>query len=186
MALRNSDTSWGAVAKFLHWAVALAVIGLCIVGFVMQELPPSITKIKVFALHKSFGITVLALVVLRLVWRLIDRRPPLPADMPGWQRALSSITHGLLYVLLLAMPLSGWLYNSASNFALRWFDLFSIPALSGPDPELKALAHSLHSYGFYLLGLLFALHVGAALKHHYVDRDNTLRRMLPFVRKESP
>jgi len=184
MALRNSEQSWGAVAQFLHWAVALAVIGLCVVGLLMQELPASPTKIKVYALHKSIGITVLALVILRLFWRLIDRRPPHPAAMPGWQRTLSALTAGLLYLLLLAMPLSGWLYNSASNFSLRWFNLFSIPPLTGPDPAIKAWAQDLHSYGFYLLGLLFALHVGAALRHHYVERDATLRRMLPFVRKE--
>lgn len=185
MALRNSEQSWGAVAQFLHWAVALAVIGLCVVGLLMQELPASPTKIKIYALHKSVGITVLALVILRLLWRLVDRRPPHPASMPRWQRTLSALTHGLLYALLLAMPLSGWLYNSASNFALRWFNLFSIPPLTGPDPAIKAWAQDLHSIGFYTLGLLFALHVGAALRHHYVERDATLRRMLPFVRKES-
>lgn len=185
MALRNSEQSWGAVAQFLHWAVALAVIGLCVVGLLMQELPASPTKIKIYALHKSVGITVLALVILRLLWRLVDRRPPHPASMPRWQRTLSALTHALLYALLLAMPLSGWLYNSASNFALRWFNLFSIPPLTGPDPAIKAWAQDLHSIGFYTLGLLFALHVGAALRHHYVERDATLRRMLPFVRKES-
>lgn len=185
MRLRNSDQSWGAVAQFFHWTVALGVIGLAVVGLLMQELPASPTKIKIYALHKSIGMTVLALVVLRLVWRLFDRRPAYPPAMPGWQRLLASLTHGGLYLLMLAMPISGWLYNSASNFALRWFNLFSIPPLTGPDPQLKALAHDLHGYGFYLLALLFAAHLGAALKHHYLDRDDTLRRMLPFAGKES-
>jgi cytochrome b561 len=179
MALRNSTQRWGTIAQFLHWSVALLVIGAACVGLLMDELPNSPDKIKVYALHKSVGITILALVVLRLLWRLIDRRPPLPPTMPRWQRALSSLTHGLLYLMLLVMPLSGWLYNSASNFALQWFWLFNLPALSGPDRELRHLAHDIHETGIYVLAVLFALHVAAALKHHFVDRDATLARMTP-------
>src|SRR5688572_5767292 len=121
MGWRNSPARWGALAQTLHWTIALAVIGLVLVGLWMDELPNSPTKLKVYALHKSVGITVLVLVVLRLAWRLIDRRPPHPASMPPWERWLAAVTHGLLYLLLLVMPLSGWLYNSASNFPLRWF-----------------------------------------------------------------
>lgn len=179
MQLRNDPTGWGVIAQLLHWSIALLVIGLALVGLLMQELPNSPTKLQVYALHKSFGLTVLALVIIRLVWRLVDRRPPHPPGLPRWQRALAALTHGLLYLMLLWMPLTGWLYNSASNFPLRWFGLFAVPALSGRDQALKELAQSLHSGGFYLLGILFALHVGAALRHHFVDRDRTLRMMLP-------
>lgn len=189
MALRNSRDRWGLVAQLLHWLIALGVIGLVVVGLFMQELPISPTKIKVYALHKSVGLSVLALVLLRLVWRLLDRRPAYPGQMPAWQRWLAQATHGLLYALLLWMPLSGWLYNSAANFGLRWFGLFSVPPLAAPDPELKALALALHGWGFYLLALLFAVHLGATLKHHLLDRDDTLWRMLPFAKrplKDSP
>lgn len=179
MRWRNSPQQWGAVAQSLHWLIAVLVIGLALIGYVMDELPNSPTKVQVFALHKSFGITVLALTLLRLAWRLYDRRPDLPADMPRWQVQLAGLTHGLLYLMLLVMPLSGWLYNSASNFPLRWFGLFTLPALSGPDQDLKRLAHEVHEFGFYLLGMLFAAHVGAALWHHYVKRDRTLVQMLP-------
>jgi len=179
MSWRNSDLAWGRTAQLLHWTIALLIIGLVVVGVLMQELPNSPFKLKVYAWHKSFGITVLALVVLRLLWRLIDRRPAYPSSMPRWQQRISSAAHGLLYLLMLWMPLSGWLYNSASNFPLRWFGWFALPSLSGPDPELKQLALDLHVYGFYLLGTLFALHVGAALHHHFVVRDRTLIRMLP-------
>jgi len=157
----------------------LLVIGLALVGYVMDELPNSPTKVQVYALHKSFGVSVLALAVLRLVWRLYDRRPELPPGMPRWQVQLAGMTHGLLYLMLFVMPLSGWLYNSASNFPLRWFGLFTLPALSGPDKELKHLAHEVHEFGFYMLAALFAVHVGAALWHHYVKRDRTLLQMLP-------
>jgi cytochrome b561 len=179
MTWRNSPERWGAVAQLLHWTIAVMVIGLAIVGVTMDELPNSPTKLQVYALHKSTGLTVLVLVLVRLAWRVIDPRPPYPATMPQWQRKLSSLTHGLLYVLMFGMPISGWLYNSAANVPLRWFGLFQVPALSGPDRELKQLANQLHETGFYLLGMLFALHVGAALLHHYRYRDATLVRMLP-------
>lgn len=179
MPWRNSEAQWGHVARLLHWSVAVLVIGLAVVGLLMQELPNSLFKLKVYAWHKSFGLTVLALVVLRLCWRFVDPRPPYPASMPRWQQRLSDAAHGLMYVLLLAMPLSGWLYNSASNFPLRWFDLAKVPPLLAANPDLKPVFLAAHQYGFYLLGLLFAVHVGAALHHHFVKRDATLARMLP-------
>jgi cytochrome b561 len=183
MQWRNSADRWGATARLLHWGTALLIIGLVAVGLLMQELPNSLFKLKVYAWHKSFGLTVLALVLVRLGWRLFDPRPPYPAGMPAWQQRLSSIAHGLMYLLIIAMPLSGWLYNSAANFPLRWFGLFGLPSLAAPDPELKQLARLLHAWGFYLLGLLFTLHVGAALHHHFVKRDTTLARMLPGLRR---
>jgi cytochrome b561 len=179
MQLRNTPHRWGAVAQFLHWSVALGVIGLACVGLLMDDLPNSPDKVRIYALHKSTGLTVLTLVVLRLIWRLVDPRPPLPATIPRWQQRLSSLSHAGLYAMLLTMPISGWLYNSASNFPLQWFGLFQVPALSGPDPELKRLAHAIHENGFYVLATLFAIHVGAALKHHFVDRDAVLARMTP-------
>jgi cytochrome b561 len=179
MAWRNSPQRWGHFAQLLHWTIAVLIIGLAIVGLTMDDLPNTPTKVKVFALHKSTGLTVLALVLLRLAWRFIDRRPPLPPGMPAWERLLAGTTHGLLYVAMLVMPLSGWLYNSASNFPLRWYGLFRIPPLAGPDKELKHLAHEIHETTFYVLALLFALHLAGALKHHFIDKDPTLARMTP-------
>jgi cytochrome b561 len=179
MGSRNTASQWGWVAKTLHWTIALLVIGMVIVGLWMDEMPNSPDKVKVYALHKSTGITVLALMLLRVLWRFVDKRPPYPSTMPGWQRALSEASHFLLYVMLFAMPLSGWLYNSASNFPLQWFWLFRLPALSGPDPELKHLAHDIHETGWIVLAVLLAIHVSAALKHHFFDRDITLARMVP-------
>ena len=186
MPARNTADQWGWVAKTLHWATALGVIGLVIVGLWMDDLPLSPTKVKVYALHKSTGLTVLAIVLVRLAWRFIDTRPPYPAGMPAWQKAVSEISHGLLYVLLLSQAFSGWVYNSASNFALQWFGLFPVPNLTGPDPELKHLAHEVHEIGWALLAALMALHVGAALHHHFVVRDVTLARMTPGVKPPVP
>jgi cytochrome b561 len=182
MKLRNDAHGWGAIAQLLHWSLALLIIVLAVLGLLMQELPNSPDKIRMYALHKSLGLTALALVLLRLGWRLFDRRPPWPASMPVWERRLAAAGHALLYLLMLVIPLAGWLYNSAANFSLRWFNLFRVPPLSGPDPELKALALALHNWGFYLLAVLFIGHVAAALKHHYLDRDRTLVAMLPLPR----
>lgn len=178
MSTPTPAARWGRIHQLLHWGIAAMILGLAAVGLWMTGMPNSMDKLQVYALHKSFGITVLALVLLRLGWRLVAGRPPaLPG--PAWQTRLAGAMHGLLYLLMLAMPLSGWLYNSASNFPLRWFGVVTLPALSGPSPGLKAIAGAVHEWGFWLLALLVAVHAGAAIKHHLVDRDATLARMLP-------
>lgn len=190
MPLLSTAQRWGSVMKTLHWLVALAVVALAIVGWWMKGLPISPDKVRVYALHKSVGLTVLALVLVRLAWRtFVDRwRPPLPPDMPRVQRFAAHASHVLLYAALLAMALSGWLFNSAANFALRWFGLFSVPSLSPPDPALKALAGAAHWWLFWVIAALFVVHAGAALWHHIARRDDVLLRMLPFarLRSESP
>jgi len=184
MALRSDRNQWGSAIKALHWLIFLMIVVLATVGWYMKGLPNSPDKIKVYALHKSFGLTLLALVVLRLAWReLVDRvRPPLPPGMPAWQRFGAHASHLALYLLLFAIPLSGWLFNSAANFPLRWFGLFSVPSLSGPDPALKAFAGGAHWWLFWVLVVVLAAHVGAALWHHFVVRDEVLRRMWPGTR----
>lgn len=178
MSLMSSPRKWGAMMQILHWTTALLVFGLLVVGLLMDEMTTSPTKIQVYAMHKSFGITVLALVLFRIVWRLFDKRPT-PPPMPAWQRWASRLTHFALYASLIVMALSGWLYNSASNFALKWFGLFSVPALSGPDKALKHFAHEVHETTWWVILGLIGLHVAAALKHHLIDKDHTLTAMLP-------
>jgi len=179
MPIRNPTDRWGAVSIGLHWLTLLLVLALVLVGFLMQELANSPTKIQVYALHKSFGLAVLALTLLRLLWRLLARAPAPVPGTPRWQAAVASGTHAVLYAILLAMPLSGWLYNSASGFPLRFFNLFALPKLSGYDADLKAFALAAHEWLFIALAAIVALHAAAALKHHYLDRDATLSRMLP-------
>ncbi|HEX7111944.1 MAG TPA: cytochrome b [Mizugakiibacter sp.] len=181
MPLRSSETRWGTLAQFFHWTVALLIVAQGTIGLTMVAMAPTVAKVKVYALHKSIGLTVLALVLLRLAWRAADRRPADPPAMPRWQVVGARAVHVALYLLILAMPLSGWLFNSAANFPLSWFGLVHVPSLTGgADPALKALARAAHETLFWILVAVLAAHVGAALKHHLVDRDAVLARMLPW------
>jgi len=185
MPIRNDADRWGWVSLGLHWLTALMVLGLVVVGLLMQELPNSLTKFQIYALHKSFGITVLALTVMRLLWRLFAGTPPPVPGMPRWQRFAANLSHGALYLILLAMPLSGWLYHSASGAVprqLEWFKLVPLPSLSERDKAVADFALAMHQWLFLALAVIVTVHALAALKHHYVDRDRTLVRMLPLLK----
>ncbi len=179
MPLKNTDQRWGGVSQSLHWLIVLLIIGQGSVGLWMQEMHNSPDKIQLYALHKSFGLTILALVVLRLLWRLYAGAPgPVPGT-PTWQQRIARVTHWLLYALLLAMPLSGWTLNSAAGFPLQWFWLFNLPAITGQDHDLRELAGEAHQWLFWLLIATATLHAAAAFYHHLFMRDATLSRMLP-------
>ncbi|MHC1480257.1 cytochrome b [Frateuria aurantia] len=183
MSVLSNTQRWGAVARIFHWVMALAIIVNGVWGLLMVAMAPSMSKIQVFALHKSIGLTVLALGLLRLAWRLFDHHPA-AEPAPRWQQLAATLTHAGLYGLILAIPLSGWWFNSASGYPLQWFKRFNLPALGARNTDLAATAKNVHEYLFWLLVLVLVLHVGAALKHHYLDRDNTLLRMLPFARRK--
>jgi cytochrome b561 len=184
MSLRSDNRQWGSMAKFFHWIVALGILGNGVWGLLMTDMSPSMSKINIYALHKSIGLTVLALFLLRVVWRLYDRAPP-DEPAPQWQRMAAHATHVLLYVFALALPLSGWMYNSLHGYHLQWFKLFKLPDLAAKNEELAHTVRDVHEYLFYLLLLVLIGHVGAAVKHHFFDQDNVLRRMLPFGRVRS-
>lgn len=179
MSLKNRADRWGWVSLGIHWLTLVMILGLATVGFLMQELANSPTKVQVYSLHKSIGLTVLALTVLRLLWRRYAGVPQPVPGTPAWQALLAKLAHGALYFILLAMPISGWLYNSASGFPLKWFGLFALPKLGGYDAGLKQAALAAHETLFLALAAIVTVHALAALKHHYLDRDDTLRRMLP-------
>lgn len=173
---------WGAVNQLFHWASAILLVAIAGIGLYMTGLPGSAEKVRIFALHKSLGLTLLAVVLLRLLWRL-THRPPAP--VPGVSRALyhaASTVHWALYALMIAMPVTGWLINSAAGYPLRWFGLVRVPALTGRDESLQSLATLLHESGFWILAVLVAGHVFAALYHHVFLDDGTLHRMLPSRR----
>jgi len=179
MAFRSTPDRWGSLTRVLHWLMFALLLGIIPVGFFMSDLPLGAQKMKLYALHKSVGITILGLAALRLAWRATEHRPA-AAPMPPWQTWVAGLTQLLMYALLFAIPLSGWVYNSAAGFPLPWFGLVRLPALVHADPALKAAAKEVHEAGVWLLMVLVALHIGGALKHHFVDRDDTLRAMLPF------
>lgn len=185
--LMNDETRYGVVAVTLHWLIAVAVIGLYVVGSIMEDMKPSLQQFELYQLHKSFGISVLLLTAIRLVWRIANPQPGLPPGMPGWQRLAAKATHWGFYALLLAAPLAGWAMVSASslNIPTVIFGLFTLPHIeiiaASPDKQaLEGLFTNLHELAADGLLVLFIAHVGAALYHHIKLRDSVLLKMLPL------
>lgn len=165
------------VAKGLHWLMAALILGLAALGLVMHEMPLSPLKLELYAWHKWFGVTVFLLVWLRLAWRLTHRPPALPATLSPPLQRLAHAGHALLYGLMIVIPLSGWLMSSAKGVQTVWFGLVPLPDLLGRDRELGDLLQQAHKLLNLLLLLTLAGHVLAALWHHFVLKDDTLRRM---------
>lgn len=179
MRLRNGQDRWGGLAMGLHWGMALLIFVLFVLGWVAVSLPVSPLKLKLFFWHKSLGLLVLLLLGLRILWRWVDPAPRPVAGLAVWERGLARVVHLLLYLLMVLMPLSGWLINSAANFPFKPFGLFRLPDLVQPDKALQGDFQLLHLSGFWLLAGLLVLHIAAALRHHFVRRNTVLRRMLP-------
>lgn len=166
-------------AMSLHWLIALMLFGMFGFGLYMVELPLSPQKLKFYSYHKWAGVTVFLLVLARLAWRITHRPPALPAGMPAWQVKAAKAGHHLLYLLMVIVPLSGWLMSSAKGFQTVWFGVLPLPDLLAKDEalgEALLLTHRLLNWFFMLV---VAGHVLAALKHHFIDRDGLLSRMLP-------
>jgi cytochrome b561 len=181
MALKSDATHWGSLAKFFHWAVVVLILTQAIIGLVMVELPKRPNTIPVYSFHKSLGLTIFALALLRLAWRAFDPHPREAAGIPHWQALGARAGHALLYALIFAVPLSGWLFDSASSLRpLYWFNLMKIPSLTGgKDDAIKAFAEGAHETLFWILAIVAAGHATMALIHHFHHRNETLRRMLP-------
>ena len=180
MTFRNTTRSWGLLSKALHWIVVVLIITQWFIADRADDLPNGLAKLQALAWHKSFGMTILMLAVLRLVWRLVNPVPDLTAETKPWERVLARVSHLLLYALIFAMPLTGWLMSSAKNFPVSWFKLFQFPDLVAPSEELFQRMNGLHHLLFKVLVAVALLHVAGALKHHFIDRNDVLRRMLPF------
>jgi cytochrome b561 len=166
-------------ARLLHWLMAALLIGLLALGFYMSDLPLSPEKLQLYAWHKWAGVTAFILLAIRLLWRATHRPPALPASMSATAQRMAHLGHLALYALMIAIPLSGWLMSSAKGFQTVYFGVLPIPDLLAKNPELGELLATLHG-GLNLLLVLTVLgHAAAALKHHFVDRDDVLRRMLP-------
>ena len=182
--MRGADETGGyrPVAKLLHWLTALLVLGMLGVGLWMVGLPISLTKLYVYAWHKWIGLTILLLTVLRLVWRTYSPPPPLPASATAWERRLAPWAHVALLVLLLAMPVSGWMMSSAGGVSVHWFGMIDLPDLISPDPLAFTILRTMHYWLAWALMAILALHVAAVLHHDLFRRDGIWRRMSPFAR----
>jgi cytochrome b561 len=186
MSLRNTTSRWGWLSQFLHWLIVVLIIVQVTLATLAGDLPPGVKKLALLARHKSVGITILALAVLRLLWRWLNPTPALPATLRPWEQSLARITHVLLYVILFAMPISGWLMSSARGFPVSWFGVFQLPDLVAKNRPLYHALVATHVSLSYVLYAVVALHVAAALKHHFVLRDDVLRRMLPGTSTAEP
>jgi cytochrome b561 len=176
--LRNTAQSWGSLARLLHWVVAVLVLVQIALGLTAAAWRLSPLKLELFVWHKSTGFLILLLVLVRLAWRLANPTPRLPADMPAWERAAARASHGLFYVLLIALPVNGWVINSAANVPFSIFWVLPLPAIVAPDRALQGAAETGHFVMFMLLAVLVVVHAGAALRHHFVRRDCVLLNML--------
>jgi cytochrome b561 len=167
----------------LHWAIALLVISAFLLGLVMTDMPFSVTQLKYYSWHKWLGVTIFLLAIVRVGWRLTHPAPPLIATAPKIQLLLAETVHYLLYFLIFAAPLSGYLYSLAAGVQVVYLGIIPLPVLIGPDPVIAQTLRTTHGLLVYTMAGLVGLHVLGALKHYVIDRDDTLARMLPFLRK---
>jgi cytochrome b561 len=180
MRWRNSEHSYGIVAQALHWLVAALVLLQLGLGLYAAGLPLGIARLEWLSRHKSLGLAVLVLALLRLAWRMISPPPALPASISRAERLAAAATHRMLYALLILAPLAGWLHASAAGLSVNWFGLWLVPDLAPKDEFWAARFKLMHELTILLLALLLAAHIGAALRHALVRRDGIVRRMLPW------
>jgi cytochrome b561 len=178
----ETPSRYTGTAVWLHWGIAVLVLGGAALGMVTADLPFSPRQLQWISYHKWVGVTVFMLTAARLSWRLWHPVPALPASMPAWQQHIAQATHLLFYVLTLLIPIIGWLQSSASGAQVVYFGVVPLPDLVNKNKELAELLRIVHrNFGYGLLSLI-AVHAGAALKHHVTDRDDVLVRMLPFLK----
>lgn len=180
MIWRNTNERYGIIAQSFHWVVALLVIGLLGVGLYMSDLKPGPDMFKIYALHKSVGIVVLGLAVLRLIWMLSNPHPHALPTHKQWERFLAKLVHLFLYFAIIAMPLSGWIMSSAKGFPVNLFGIegLTLPNLVSTNKDVAEAAEEFHEIIAYSLIAVIGLHFAGALKHHVIDKDGTLRRMI--------
>jgi cytochrome b561 len=181
-AMSMASPRYGGVAISLHWLLALVIVASFSVGVYMHDLPFSIARIKLFNYHKWAGITILALSLLRLLWRLTHRPPALSprqaAVTPAWQQRAAKVSHALMYVLFFAVPLLGWAYSSAAGLSIVWFGVLPLPDFVPVNRDMaNALLKPMHAYAAFTLGAVVLVHVAASIKHQFIDRDNLMSRM---------
>jgi len=178
MQVTNSKQRYGAMAIYLHWIMAMVLIGLVVIGLYMTSIPLSINKVKLYDWHKEWGILVLMLVMLRIVWRLGNITPSLHF-LPVWERIAARTVQWAFYVFMFILPITGWLLTSAAGLPVSFFGLWVLPNLIAPNHANLVLFEAIHTWLSYGLIATFCLHVAAALKHHFINKDKVLRGMWP-------
>lgn len=177
-----AQTRYSRGAVILHWLIALLIIG----NFVGAEIAEDLSKpdeAMVIGLHKATGILILALTLVRIFWRVTRKPPPLVETLKAWEAAVAKVTHGLFYFLMVTIPLAGWGMSSAADRPVNFYGLFEVPMLPvAQDKPTIGMFHEAHEVLAKVMLVLFILHVCAALKHQFVDRDGTMRRMVPWLK----
>ena len=174
--------TYDRAAIALHWITALLIVTNLMLGLSMVPLPISPRKLHWYLWHKSIGVTIFAVTSLRIAWRAL-RPHPAPVAMPAWQRRAASVSHAMLYALLFVIPLSGWLYSSAAGVEVVYLGAVQLPNLVPKDKSLADALRIVHVGLNALLAGVLLVHVASALRHHFVDRDAVLARMLPFLKR---
>ncbi|MBT4879906.1 MAG: cytochrome b [Alphaproteobacteria bacterium] len=178
MPFKDSKSSYGAISKAFHWTLALLILGMIGVGWYMVDVPPP-DKFFYYKIHKSTGICIVFLGILRLGWRFFVKKPDLPKEQFPLEHFLANSVQYLLYAFVILTPLEGWLMSSSGGHPVTFFGLFTVPAISPKIPELAKITHELHAIIAYTLLGIIALHVLGALRHHFVLKNTVLKRMLP-------
>lgn len=181
--LRNTEIEYGSVAKFLHWSIALFILLMLIMGFTAILLPSDTygwLRSDLITVHKSLGLTILLLMIIRLVWKFTNDRPQLPSSVLIWEKALARIAHFSLYLLIFAMILIGWTMSAAGGYQTKFWGLIDMSLPIAKNHNLELLGGQLHLiFAWVLLGFI-VFHILGALKHYFYDKDQVLQRMLPF------
>ena len=170
---------YGPIAQTLHWVIAAMIFAMFGLGYYMEDLPLGQQKLELYSLHKSLGITIFTLAILRLLWRLTHPAPPLPAHMAEWEKTAAHVNHFAIYALIFVQPTIGFLQSNAANFPVVVWDTIPLPALIGTNEALGEQLAALHSIVGNVLAVLILIHIAAALRHHFIVKDDVLRRMLP-------
>lgn len=175
--LKNTEESYGLVARIFHWLVGLMIIIVIIVGYTMADMEPSDQKWALYNGHKATGVVILMLVSMRFLWKLSNKTTLLPADIPAWQKLAAKTTYFILYVLMFLMPISGLLMSLLSGHPVDVYGLFTIDKLAENKP-LAMQFHSIHVFSSFILTAFVVLHISAAWYHHLIRKDNVLMRMI--------
>src|SRR5580698_7715615 len=184
MPNQSTPKRYSAVAQGFHWLIAALIVVQFTLAWSADDLPLGARKLALLARHKSFGMTILMLAALRLLWRLFNRPPELPPGMTAIERKLARATHVLFYVFLFVMPLTGWMMSSAKNYSVSWFDQFTWPNLIAPNERAFDVLKTVHDSLATVLFVVAIVHMLAALKHHFWHKDDVLKRMLPSFKSD--